>query len=174
MADHKRTDELTVITKTYDLIWWSYNHTGKFPAITASYAGGTDRTKPLRPIGNPHSSQVQPATSALLEKANLMLEILRFQIRLAKDLQCLKVESYGFAAKAIDVIGKLIGGRLKIGGKAGRSFARRCLGSNHKSFLVPSQFVLCSPTILCALTRTDGIAIRRRSERPGPKGCRRQ
>ena len=28
-----------------------------------------------------------------------MLEILRFQMRLAKDLQCLKVESYGFAAR---------------------------------------------------------------------------
>jgi len=31
MADRKRTDELTVITKAYDLILWSCNHTGKFP-----------------------------------------------------------------------------------------------------------------------------------------------
>lgn len=31
MIDRKRTDELTVITKTYDLILWSCNHTGKFP-----------------------------------------------------------------------------------------------------------------------------------------------
>ena len=53
----------------------------------------------------------------LLEQANLMLEILRFQIRLAKDLQCLKVESYGFAAKAIDEIGKLVGGWLKSSAK---------------------------------------------------------
>ena len=30
-------------------------------------------------------------------------------MRLAKDLQCLKVESYAFAAKPIDEIGKLIG-----------------------------------------------------------------
>ena len=42
----------------------------------------------------------------LLDQANLVLEILRLQMRLAKDLQCLKVESYGFAAKAIDKIGK--------------------------------------------------------------------
>ena len=47
-----------------------------------------------------------------------MLEILRFQMRLAKDLQCLKVESYGFAAKAIDEIGKLVGGWLKSSAKA--------------------------------------------------------
>jgi hypothetical protein len=48
----------------------------------------------------------------LLEDANLSLEVLRFQMRLAKDLQCLKVESYAFAAKAIDEIGRLVGGWL--------------------------------------------------------------
>ena len=43
----------------------------------------------------------------------MVLEILRFQLRLAKNLQCLKVDSYGFAAKGIDEIGKLVGGWLK-------------------------------------------------------------
>jgi len=38
-----------------------------------------------------------------------MLETLRFQMRLAKDLRCLKVQSYGFAARAVDEIGKLVG-----------------------------------------------------------------
>jgi hypothetical protein len=37
-----------------------------------------------------------------LAKANLMLEILRFQMRRAKDWPCLKVESDGLAAKAMD------------------------------------------------------------------------
>jgi hypothetical protein len=31
MAYRKDYEELTVITKTYDLILWSCNHTGKFP-----------------------------------------------------------------------------------------------------------------------------------------------
>jgi hypothetical protein len=43
----------------------------------------------------------------LLEEANLNLEILRIQMRLAKDLQCLKVESYAFAARSINEIGRL-------------------------------------------------------------------
>jgi hypothetical protein len=60
-----------------------------------------------------YTRQRQP----LLEQANLLLEILRFQVRLAKDLQCLKVESYGFAANAIDEIGKLVGGWLKSSAK---------------------------------------------------------
>ncbi|MGO9466885.1 MAG: hypothetical protein ACLQIB_39550 [Isosphaeraceae bacterium] len=41
----------------------------------------------------------------LLENANLALGILRFQMHLAKDLQCLKGESYAFGAKSIDEIG---------------------------------------------------------------------
>jgi hypothetical protein len=62
-----------------------------------------------------YTGQRQP----LLEQANLILEILRFQMRLAKDWQCLKVESYAFAARAIDEIGKLVGCWLKSsGGKA--------------------------------------------------------
>jgi hypothetical protein len=49
----------------------------------------------------------------LLERANLTLEILRFQTRLAKDQQCLKASSYGFASKAIDEIGRLVGGWIR-------------------------------------------------------------
>ena len=52
----------------------------------------------------------------LLEQANLMLKILHVQMRLAKDLQSLKVDSFGFAAKTIDEIGKLVGGWLKSSG----------------------------------------------------------
>ena len=51
----------------------------------------------------------------LLSEANLKLEVLRFQMRLAKDLQCLQVKSYAFAAKQIDEIGRLVGGWLKSG-----------------------------------------------------------
>ena len=118
MFDRKRTDELTVITKTYDLILWSCNHTGKFPRNHRFVLGERiernlyDLLETL--IQAKYTKQRQP----LLEKANLILEILRFQIRLAKDLQYLKVESYGFGAKAIDEIGKLIGGWLKTVGKA--------------------------------------------------------
>jgi hypothetical protein len=60
-----------------------------------------------------YTRQRQP----LLQQANLTLEILRFQVRLAKDLACLKTNGYAFAAKAIDEIGRLVGGWLKSGQK---------------------------------------------------------
>ena len=54
----------------------------------------------------------------LLQSGNLFPHLtieqnIRFQMRLAKDLQCLKVHSYGFASKAIDEIGRLVGGWLR-------------------------------------------------------------
>src|SRR5215831_7567869 len=112
-------EELTVITKTYDFILWSCHHTGKFPRNHRFVLGERiernlyDLLELL--IRAKYSRQRQP----LLEQANLVLEILRFQMRLAKDLQCLKVESYGFASRAIDEIGKLVGGWLKSGGGKG-------------------------------------------------------
>jgi hypothetical protein len=112
----KRHEELVVITKTYDLILWSCHHTGKFPHNHRFVLGERierilyDLLETL--IRAKYTRQRQP----LLEKANLLLEILRFQIRLAKDLQCLKVESYGFSARAMDEIGKLVGGWLKSSG----------------------------------------------------------
>jgi hypothetical protein len=44
----------------------------------------------------------------LLEQANLTLEILWFQVRLDQDLQCLQVDRYAFAARAIDETGGLV------------------------------------------------------------------
>ena len=116
MADRKSHEELTVITKTYDFILWSCHHTGKFPRNHRFVLGERiernlyDLLELL--IRAKYSRQRQP----LLEQANLVLEILRFQIRLVKDLQCLKVESCRFAAKAIDEIGRLVGGWLKTSG----------------------------------------------------------
>jgi hypothetical protein len=66
-------------------------------------------------LETPLKSKYTRNRQELLQRANLTLEILRFQMRLAEDLQCLKVESYGFAARAIDEIGKLVVGWPKAG-----------------------------------------------------------
>ena len=108
MADLKRYEELVVITKTYDLILWSCNHTGKFPRNHRFVLGERiernlyDLLEIL--IRAKYTRQRQP----LLEQANLVLEILRFQMRLAKDLQCLRSKAMALLPKAIDEIGKLV------------------------------------------------------------------
>src|ERR1700730_10296686 len=117
MTDRKRHEELVVITKTYDLNLWSCNHTGKFPRNHRFVLGERIERNLYDLLEILIRAKYNKPRLLMLEQANLMLEILRFQMRLANDLQCLKVESYGFAAKAIDEISKLVGGWLKSGGQ---------------------------------------------------------
>ena len=119
MSDRREHDELTVLTKTYDLILWSCHHTARFPRNHRFVLGERIERSLYDLLEILIRAKYTKQRQELLEQANLMLEILRFQMRLAKDLQCLKVESYGFAAKAIDEIGKLVGGWLKSGSGKG-------------------------------------------------------
>ena len=76
-----RTQELVVVTKTYDLILSSCNHTSKFPRNRRFVLGERiernlyDLLETL--IRAKYTRQWQP----LLEQANLTLEILRFKRR---------------------------------------------------------------------------------------------
>jgi hypothetical protein len=110
MAERKRYDELVVITKTYDFILWSCQHTSKFPRNHRFVLGERIERNVYDLLETLIRAKYKRDHHDLLEQANLLLEVLRFQIRLAKDLQCLRVDSYAFAAQAIDEIGKLVGG----------------------------------------------------------------
>ena len=46
----------------------------------------------------------------ILNDANIELEILRFQLRLSKDLKVLTVKSYGFGSKCLLEVGSQAGG----------------------------------------------------------------
>src|SRR3954449_13404962 len=109
----ERGEELTVITKTYDLILWSCNHTSRFPRNHRFVLGERIERNLYGLLEILIAARYTKNRQRLLEDANLTLEVLRFQMRLAKDLQCLKVESYGFAARSIDEIGRLVGGWLR-------------------------------------------------------------
>jgi len=61
--------------------------------------------------------------SALLQKANLELEKLRFWIRLAHELQLLDFKRYEHAARLIDDLGRQVGGWLRA--QQGRSHPSR-------------------------------------------------
>ncbi len=113
----KPDEELTVITKTYDLILWSCNHTGRFPHNHRFVLGERIERNLYELLETLIQAKYTRQRQPLREEANLTLEILRFQMRLAKDLQCLKPQSYAFAANAVDEIGRLIGGWLRSRGE---------------------------------------------------------
>jgi hypothetical protein len=93
MARSRDQQELVVITKTYDLILWFCHHTGKFPRHLRFVLGERRERTLYDLLETLRRAKYSKPGQELLEKANQKLEIRRFPMRLAKDLQCLKVES---------------------------------------------------------------------------------
>jgi len=114
----KRGEEMVIITKTYDLILWSCNHTSKFPRNHRFVLGERIERNLYDLLETMIEAKYSRQRQQLLQNVNLKLEILRFQLRLAKDLECLKANSYQFASKAVDEIGRLVGGWLQ--GRGGK------------------------------------------------------
>jgi hypothetical protein len=114
-----RGKELAVITRTYDLVKWSCQHKSKFPRNQRFVLGERIERRLYDLLETLVQARYTRDRQALLRQANLSLEVLRFQLRLAHDLHCLRTNSYGFATQALQEIGSMVGGWLKAGeGKA--------------------------------------------------------
>ena len=107
--------ELIVIAKAYDLVLWSCQHTARFPRSHRFVLGERLERNLYALLEGLIQARYTRERRPLLMQVNLTLEVLRFQVRLAKDLQCLRTNSYAFAARALDEIGRLVGGWLKSG-----------------------------------------------------------
>jgi|SRR5581483_778374 len=105
--------ELPVIIKTYDLVLWTAQHVAKFPRGHRFTLGERLENKLLSVLEELIRAKFAAEKAALLRGINLELEVLRFHFRLASDLKCLSTESYGFAARSVDEIGRMVGGWLK-------------------------------------------------------------
>ena len=110
----QKMEELVVITKTYDLILWSCSHTSRFPRQHRFVLGEKLERTLYDLLETLIQAKYTRDRKGLLDDANLKLEVLRFQVRLAKDLQCLRANSYEFASQQINEIGNLVGGWLKL------------------------------------------------------------
>jgi hypothetical protein len=105
--------ELPVIRKTYDLVLWSCQHIARFPRTHRFVLGERMERRLYDLLETLLQARYVRDRQGLLQQANLTLEVLRFQMRLAHDLQCLRTTSYGFATKSLGEIGAMVGGWLK-------------------------------------------------------------
>ena len=107
--------ELKVISDFYDFMLWLTKHIEKFPRHHR-YSLGMGIEKRLQTIlSGLLRAKYTKDKSEILNEANIELEILRFQLRLAKDLKVLPTRSHGYGAKAMLSIGSQIGGWLRKG-----------------------------------------------------------
>jgi phage gp46-like protein len=112
------TQELKVIADFYDFMLWTINHTEKFPRNHRYSLGISIENRLQTILCTLLRAKYSRDKAAWLDKANIELEVLRFQLRLAKDLKMLPVKSHGYAAKSVNSIGSQVGGWIK--GKAAK------------------------------------------------------
>ena len=109
----RRDDELPIIRTFYDFALWLIPHIGKFPRDHRFVLGERMEGQLYAILENLIRAKYTAARRAILAQVNLDLEILRFHVRLAKDLRCLPLKSYGLAAAHITEVGRQVGGWLR-------------------------------------------------------------
>lgn len=104
-------NDITVLPLLYDLIVWFSGKISAYPK-KFKYSLGERITNTLldileRLIEARYSSKKK---SHFLRQANILLEKLRYLVRLSKDLQCISIAEYEYAAKKLHEIGCMVGG----------------------------------------------------------------
>ena len=111
--------ELLVIDKTYELVLWSCRHIGGFPRSHRFTLGERMELRLYDLLELLLKAKYSAQKAGLLRQANLELELLRFQFRLAKDLECLTLKHYEHGVRAVNEIGRMVGAWLKQSGGKG-------------------------------------------------------
>jgi hypothetical protein len=106
-------NELKVISDFYDFMLWTIGHTEKFPRHHRYSLGVAIENRLQMILSLLLRAKYSREKTAMLAEANIELELLRFQIRLAKDLKTLPIKSHGFATERMLAVGTQIGGWLK-------------------------------------------------------------
>ena len=111
-TDHSRRTG-PALEQTYRFLLWLSPTVEKFPRTQKFVLGDRIQTAALDFLESLIEATYTRRRDPLLARANLGVEKLRFLMRLARDLKCLDWRRYEFAAKALDEIGRLIGGWIK-------------------------------------------------------------
>jgi hypothetical protein len=107
------SQELKVIADFYDFMLWTIGHTEKFPRHHRYSLGLAIENRLQRLLELLIRAKYAREKAHILNDANMELEVLRFQLRMAKDLKVLTVKSHGHSAVLMQTIGAQIGGWAK-------------------------------------------------------------
>lgn len=97
----------------YQFLLWLIPTLEKFPRSQKFQLGDRLQNESLAVLDRLIEATYTRERLALLRAANLGLEKLRFGLRLAKDLHHLDLRRYEHAARAVDDVGRLVGGWVK-------------------------------------------------------------
>lgn len=103
-------EELPIIRAFYDFVLWLSPKIAQFPRDRRFVLGERMEGQLYGILEDLVRAKYTRQRKPVLDQINLNLEILRFQIRLAKDLRCLSLKAYGSAAEQLVDIGRQVGG----------------------------------------------------------------
>ena len=103
-----------VLEKAYQFVLWVVPTVEKFPRAQKFLIGDRIQTAAMDVMEYLIEAAYSREKLAILNRANLQLEKLRYLFRLAFDLRLLDMRRYEFASRALDEIGRMLGGWLKV------------------------------------------------------------
>lgn len=103
------------LEKAYQFVLWLVPTVEKFPRTQKFLLGDRLQTTALDMLEALIDATYSRDVGPILRRVNLMLERLRVLFRLAKDLRHVDFPKYEFAARAVDEIGRMVGGWMKAG-----------------------------------------------------------
>ncbi|WP_296870191.1 diversity-generating retroelement protein Avd [Tibeticola sp.] len=115
-ADHSRRTG-PALEKWYQFLRWLGPVVERFPRSHKFTLGERIFTGALDVLDHLIEATYSRQATPLLIQANLGLEKLRFLFRLAVDLQLLDLRRHEFAARAVDEVGRLVGGWIRAKGR---------------------------------------------------------
>lgn len=103
------------VEKTYQFVAWLVPTLEKFPRSQEFLLGDRIQATALDVLEQLIEATYTRARERPLGRANLGIEKLRFLFRLSADLRYLDRRRYEHAARALDEIGRLVGGWMRLG-----------------------------------------------------------
>ena len=105
--------DLPVIQRTYDLILWLVPRLNKLPRNYKHVLGDRIQGTLYGVLDGLLRARFSSEKVKLLEGINAELDVLRYQLRLCKDLELLDLRRYEFAGEMVTTIGQNLGGWIR-------------------------------------------------------------
>ena len=105
----ERPDELVVVTKAFDLAREMTQRTRKLPRDLKFVLGDRMLTTTYDVLDTLLEAKYVRAKKALLQRANLLLERLRFQVRLCMEEKLMSIRQYEYVSEMINDVGRMVG-----------------------------------------------------------------
>lgn len=102
-----------MLEKMFQFLLWLIPAVEKFPRAQKFLLGDRIQTAALDVMEHLIEAAFSHDKLAILNRANLQLEKLRCLFRLAFELKLMDLRRYEFAARALDEVGRMVGGWRK-------------------------------------------------------------